>query len=324
MKGFVLSLLAATAAFPSYSGASLVTPAYAPLTMTQEFTQPSARVSTSAPMAVAPTVSEWLFAGLAETGCELATDGTVLDEQGASVDVSCAQQARVMGNVQARMSAQGLRQRRVTLSVELQADDAMNVSLWLKTQRDNKTLMFDDDTEQHLLNNQQSDGWVQRTITLPVASNATQISFGVLLQGGGAVQLRNVHVDVSDFGAIAPEATRLLDAAIDIVKQQTSARSDLSWSLLEPQLRLFASGAQTTAEVYPAIKYLLSRLGDKQSLLLTPEVATALSQATADVGNGSKVSVFALPDGARLVLAQTVAEPALRTAQNLARPEALP
>jgi hypothetical protein len=91
--------------------------------------------------------------------------------------------------------------------------------------------------------------------------------------------------------------------------------------VLEPQLRLFASGAQSGSEVYPAIKYLLSRLGDRQSLLLTPEVAAALRQFSAGAAEQSAatgVSVFTLPDGACLVLSRAAAESTLRTARALA------
>jgi hypothetical protein len=119
----------------------------------------------------------------------------------------------------------------------------------------------------------------------------------------------------------------MLDAAIDIVKQQTIQRDDLAWQVLEPQLRLFTSGAQSAAEVYPAIKYLLSRLGDKQSLLLTPEVAATLnrvSPTSPEQANVAPIHVFTLPDGARLVLSRTPAAAAVRTARNQATTEALP
>ncbi|MGC3982618.1 MAG: hypothetical protein QM808_15320 [Steroidobacteraceae bacterium] len=302
MQGLILSLLVSAAVAPAHPSAPVATPVRA--------------------IQAAPAAGEWSFSGQADQSCELQFDGAVTDATGASLELQCAEQSQVLGNVQARIAAQGWRQRRVTLSAEIRVSEAMNASLWLKTQRQNTTLMFDDDTEQNLLDTTSEDGWVQRVITLPVAADATQISFGALLQGGGALQLRNVQVSVSDAGSIAPQAAQFLDAVINIVKQQTAQRDDLAWQVLEPQLRLFASGAQSTADVYPAIKYLLSRLGDKQSLLLTPEVAVALSQGRSAAA--ADVQIFALPDGARLVLSRAVAKSAVRTAQNLGRIEALP
>lgn len=308
MKGLLLSLLASAAMSPSH-------PAGPAVSLLREIVPPS------------PTVSEWSFSGQADQACELQTDGAVTDVVGADLSLLCAEDVQVLGNVLARLPAQSWRQRRVTISVEMQAADAMSASLWLKTLQGATTLMFDDDTEQNLLSTAVTeDGWVRRSITLPVAANATQISFGVLLQGRGAFALRAVQLTVSEPGMIAPAAAQLLDTVIGIVKQQTVLRNDLAWQVLEPQLRLFASGAQSSSEVYPAIKYLLSRLGDKQNLLLTPEVAAALRQVgaanTADTSN-ARVTMFTLPDGACLVLSRTP-ELAVRTAQNLGVLEALP
>jgi hypothetical protein len=309
MKGLILSLLATTSMTPLQPVTSLTAPV---------------RASGSQ---LAP-VSEWSASGRVGQACELQVVGEATDLAGAALDVSCARDASVMGNVLAHLAAHGWRQRRATITAEIKAGDAMSASLWLKTQRGTTTLMFDDDTEQNLLGATRTpDGWERRVITLPIAADATQISFGVLLQGSGTLELRDVRINISDLGAMSPAAAQLLDAAIDIVKHQTLQRDDLAWGVLEPQLRLFASGAQSTADVYPAIKYLLSRLGDKQSLLLTPDVAAALnrvSPALPDQEANAPVNIFALPDGASLVLSRTLAEQALRTAQNQMHPAALP
>ncbi len=314
MKGLILSLLTAVAT-PGVHVTAPVTPVRSTLPP----------ISTTNNLA-----SNWTFTGQVAADCQLHTDGEVFHAAGATLNLLCGRDAQVLGHVMASFSAQGWRQRRITISVEMPARDAMHASLWLKTQRGTgmlATLMFDDDTEQRLLDDSQTpDAWVRRSVTLPVSSEATQVSFGVLLQGASELALRDVRVTVSEPGMIAPQAAQLLDAAIDIVKQQTMQRRDLAWQVLEPQLRLFASGAQTTAEVYPAIKYLLSRLGDKQSLLLTPEVAAVLSRGDADTANASnaRMQVFVLPDGARLVLSRLPAELTIRTAQNRTDGEPLP
>lgn len=309
MKGLLLSLLASTSMTSVQPVISFVSPMRA----------------SGAQLAA---VSQWSVSGQVAQACDLEVAGAASELLGAALNVNCATDAAVMGNVSAHLAAQGWRQRRVTISAEIKVDEMMNTSLWLKTQRGATTLMFDDDTEQSLLGAMQTaDGWQRRVITLPIAADATQISFGLLMQGGGAAAVRDLHVTVSELGAMSPAAAQLLDTAIAIVKEQTQQRDDLAWRVLEPQLRLFASGAQSTAEVYPAIKYLLSRLGDKQSLLLSPDVAAALNQVhptSSDNAAEAPVKVFALPDGARLVLSRTPTELAVRTAQNKRRAEALP
>lgn len=299
MKGLLLSLLVSAAGTPGHP----VSPA-------------APHVAASLPARM-PASVEWVFNSEVDAFCELQTNGEVTGLEGASLSLDCKTGTQVRGNLQARMPAQGWRQRRITISADIKATDAMHASLWLKTQQQNKTLMYDDASEQDLLGTAGSDdGWVRRTITLPVAAETTHVSFGVRLQGAAHVAMRDVQVTISEPGMIAPAAARLLESAIDIVRQQTQWRNDLAWQVLEPQLRLFASGAQSGSEVYPAIKYLLSRLGDRQSLLLAPDVAAALRQFGSG-GEQSAVKVFTLPDGACLVLSRTPAE-LVRTAQNLA------
>jgi|GEM_PF-2440217 len=274
-------------------------------------------------------VNDWYASGQIAESCQLQAQGTASDTAGADLEIACASDNKVLGNVSAHVAAQGWRQRRITISAEIKVD-AMNASLWLKTQKKtqsgNTALMFDDDSEQNLLGSVDADGWQRRVITLPIAADATQVSFGVLLQGAGAVAVRNLQLHISQPGAMAAEVSQMLDTVIAIVKQQTQQRDDLSWQVLEPQLRLFASGAQSAAEVYPAIKYLLSRLHDKHSLLLTPEVAAALNQASAsaDQAADAHITIFTLPDGARLVLSRNASQPVLRTARNPVASEAMP
>jgi hypothetical protein len=308
MKGLLLSLLATVANTSGHPSASLATP----------------RASEAQTM----LVSDWRLSAELNQACESQASGEVTDHVGAALSLRCAGDTRVVGNLSANLNARGVRQRRVVISAELQVNDAMHASLWLKTQQGKTTLMFDDDSEQGLINTPSADGWVRRTVTLPVAAEATQVSFGVLLQGAGDVSLRDVRLTVSEPGAIAPEAAQLLDAAINIVKQhahQDGSRADLAWQVLEPQLRVFTSGAQSSAEAYPAIKYLLLRLADKKSLLLTPEVARAFTRNDDSAAtSNAAINIFVLPDGARLVLSATPAEFAIRTAQNRPVPTALP
>jgi hypothetical protein len=49
-----------------------------------------------------------------------------------------------------------------------------------------------------------------------------------------------------------------------------------------------------------------------------------VSPASSGNAGDSHINVFALPDGACLVLSRDAAEPVVRTAQNKARAEALP
>jgi hypothetical protein len=316
MKGLILNVIAATSMTPSPPAPSMMSPVLV-----------SARPAATQSLAV----SDWYVSAQVAEGCRFQAEGVATDSSGANLAMTCAAGNPVVGNVSAQISAQGWRQRRITISAEIKVDDAMSASLWLKTQHGNTALMFDDDSEQNLLSTTRTaDGWERRVITLPIAADATQVRFGVLVQGTGAVTVRDLHLQISQPGAMSAEASQMLDAALAIVKQQTRQRDDLSWQVLEPQLRLFASGAQSAAEVYPAIKYLLSCLRDKRSLLLTSEVAAALNRTSAADSTQSghagdnHIEVFTLPDGARLVLSRMPLDPAVRTARTQQAIEALP
>jgi len=273
----------------------------------------------AAPTQTSLRAGEWSFNGNAASACILESDGRATDKLGAQLEVQCDQDAQIVGNVLAKLPADYLQQRRVTITAEIHADAGMDASLWLKTAHNTSTLMFENDTEQTMLNAASDAGWVQRSISLPVAADATAVSYGVLLQGSGAAAVRNLRVTVSQPGAVSTTAQAVLDAALNVVKQQTAARSDIAWRVLETEVRVLASGAQATAEVYPAIKYLLAQLGDKRSLLLTPELAAAFERGNntaASAANISTVKIFSLPDGANLVLSAGSTDLDPRIARN--------
>lgn len=66
----------------------------------------------------------------------------------------------------------------------------------------------------------------------------------------------------------------VLEAAISIAKSNSLHRNTLPWDTIEPKVRALAAEAKTSADVYPAIKYLLAQLGDNHSFLLPPAQTT--------------------------------------------------
>ena len=69
---------------------------------------------------------------------------------------------------------------------------------------------------------------------------------------------------------VAAPAQQVLDAAISITKQNALRRNDVPWDVVEPKVRALAAGAEKSADVYPAIRYLLTQLGDHHSFLMPP------------------------------------------------------
>lgn len=279
--------------------------------------------ASAAPSIALPSAA-WSFNGDAADACALNSAGHATDDVGVTLEVQCEPGAKILGNALSKLPAAAVQQRRITITAEVRADAGMNTSLWLKTSHDNATLLFENDAEQSLTSAVDAEGWSQRSISLPVSSTATGVSYGVLLQGGGTTAVRNLKVTVSQDGAMSPAAQAVLEAALTIVKQHAAARSDIAWRVLETDVRVFASGAQYSAEVYPAIKYLLAQLGDKRSLLLTPELANVFARSGRESNGTAKIQIFTLPDGADLVLSATNADRDARLARNWADASAAP
>lgn len=76
----------------------------------------------------------------------------------------------------------------------------------------------------------------------------------------------------------APDAVRYLEAALDQVEQGSRVYST-DWQALRTQAlaAIAASGAQTPADTYPAIRDALATLGDRHARLLEPEAAKLMA-----------------------------------------------
>jgi C-terminal processing protease CtpA/Prc len=111
------------------------------------------------------------------------------------------------------------------------------------------------------------------------------VVIGMQLRGDGTATAQNVRITISEpldpDGAIAPPAREVLDRAIDIVRTSALNRDALD-GRLERDVRALASGASRTADVYPAISYLLSSLRDNHSQFMTPERANSALTGAAE------------------------------------------
>jgi C-terminal processing protease CtpA/Prc len=117
-------------------------------------------------------------------------------------------------------------------------------------------------------------------VTLYVPSSATRLVFGLLLSGPGEATAQNVRITarprISATAPLAPEAQRELDAAFMIVRRGSLWRDTVTWSAVERDVHAIAAGSETAADTYPAIRALLTRLGDHHSFLMKPHGAAAL------------------------------------------------
>jgi carboxyl-terminal processing protease len=122
------------------------------------------------------------------------------------------------------------------------------------------------------------------------------VVFIVITVGLAGVLLRGTRLSSSAPGfakPMSPEAAAVLDTAIKEVKDNALKAPSVDWATVEPAVRAFAAGASKTSETYPAIRYLLSSLGDRHSFLMPPAQTTEF--ATGATQNPPP-DVKALPD----------------------------
>ena len=231
----------------------------------------------------APTQSAWILPEATTTYTATAT-GRAIDPDGATLTLSKGAASASAGSaaeprfgvVSATVPAESLRGHRVTLRGELKTHDAGAASLWMRVDKASAMLMLDNGQDRALKGDTE---WTPFAVTLPVLSSASSVVIGVMLQGAGSVIARSVRFEtgarLQADGPIAPDAKAVLDAAIDIVRKHAWMSGNVDWTIVEPEVRLVAAGAGKSADVYPAIKYLLAALGDRHSFLMPPAATTA-------------------------------------------------
>ena len=242
-----------------------------------------------------PRQTEWRL-GSPPGVYAMEADGQATLPDGASLTLrSVSASTPGAGSVLASIPADALRGRRVIFSGELQTRDADGASLWLR---------MDEGTAMLMLENGMADpqrgttAWTRQTVSLPVPPETTRITFGLLLQGSGVATARHVRLEAATPAATdAPLPTRVaevLDAAIALTKTHALRAIDVDWPAVEPRVRALAAGAATPVDAYPAIRYMLSRLGDRHSSLMPPAMAARL--ASGAIPNPMP-EIRALPDG---------------------------
>lgn len=242
--------------------------------------------------------TDWTLGSANRAAYVLEAKGRATDVSGATISLrSVADPSGAFASVSSRIPAEAIRGSRVTISGELQTRGAAGgASLWLRIDQNATALMLDNGTGQAVRGDSE---WTARSISLPVPVEATTIVFGVLLQGSGDVSVRGlrlgVRAPVAGGAFIAAPAKEVLEAALSIARQHSLHRNTVAWDIVEPKVRALAAGAEKSSEVYPAVSYLLSQLGDRHSFLLPPAQTTEFRTGGAQ---NPIPEVRAMPEGA--------------------------
>ena len=170
-----------------------------------------------------PPVGVWFLGGPNPAAYVLETNGSATDPNGATVGLRSAVDASgTFGTALSQLSAVALRGRRVTIWGELQTRGVTGGAfLWLRINQDTTVLTVDHGPD---LAVRGDADWTPRSVSLLVPGEATFVTFGVQLQGGGAVSVRGLRLDISaplDVNSpLAAPAKEVLDAAISITREK--------------------------------------------------------------------------------------------------------
>lgn len=225
-----------------------------------------------APMtcAAASANHAWRITG---TGHPYAVQGSgdVLGRRGATVSLRAqlADPDKFGGSVTV-LDATPYRGHTIRLSADLDTHDAPNGAMvWLRADNAaHKVVAFANSRQMPVCAPMTN---AHRAVHIDVPTAASQLLLGTVLNGNGEVTARQLRLEVLEPSATAGVApATVLDAAIGIVKAHALHTREVDWNQLVPELHAMAKDASATIDVYPAIRRLLSSLGDHHSLLMEP------------------------------------------------------
>ena len=236
--------------------------------------------------ATAQDIWKWSLGGSSPSDYVMTANGSPMSAAGATLSLrSTSSTAAGFGALGAVSRADTLAGRRVRISADIETKDvSVSASLWLRADSSGKMLILDNGMDRGIKGT--TTGPRHMDVTLHVPSSATTLVFGLLLSGAGEATARNVLIVagpvVAASAPLASDAQRELDSAFTIVRWGSLWRDTVTWSQVEPDVRAIAAGSETAADTYPAIRALLSRLGDHHSFLMKPQGAAAFRTGGAE------------------------------------------
>ena len=230
-----------------------------------------------------PQDAAWRLDGRNIDAYSYSASGVAMDSAGATLtlrskDAPPGSFATVAGSIR----ADTLRERRVHLVADLQTlNVGASASLWLRADSSGRILVFENGGGEVARG---TSGPTHVDVAIYVPRGTTHLFYGLLLTGSGELTASHLRLaarpPISPTTPPVPEAKRVLDSAIALARRYSLWRDTVTWSRVESDVRAMAAGAEATADVYPAIRTLLLRLGDHHSFLMKPTAAQAFATGT--------------------------------------------
>ncbi len=181
----------------------------------------------------------------------------------------------------------------IRLAGKIRSEDLQGTATLFVVVNDSKTRIFVDDMRGRPV--QGNSEWTAVEIRVPRMLDAQTIEMGVLMIGSGTAWFDDLTLDQVEINdPTSDEAADYLRAALDILEERSIHSPDANWEALREGASIAASGSQSPADTYPAIRYVLRRLGDSHSSLFTPE---RVGQVTAEGPDSTRLPKWQSPSG---------------------------
>lgn len=213
-------------------------------------------------------------------GQEVKRDFSVKSEGSASLRVSSTS-PKTSTMLRQTFSADSVRSGVIRLSGKIRTEGIQGTATLFVTVNDSKTRIFIDDMRGRPI--QGTSKWTAVEIRVPRMMDAHTMEMGVLVIGPGTAWFDDLKLDqIETSTSTSDAAANYLQAALDILEERSIHSLDANWEALREDARIAASGSQSTTDTYPAIRYVLRKLGDSHSSLLTRERAGRMTAEGSD------------------------------------------
>jgi hypothetical protein len=133
--------------------------------------------------------------------------------------------------------------------------------------------------------------WQRYDLSAVVSRDAASVHLGLINYGSGRAVFDSVRVDWQPLRGrrASAYATEYIDVAMDHVRGNSLQRDSVDLAAIRKKALQVAGNAETADEICPAIRFLLGRLGDHHSFLMTAKERALWQGDTSDDGNESDV-----------------------------------
>lgn len=112
--------------------------------------------------------------------------------------------------------------------------------------------------------------WHKISMNMLITKPSTDIVFGGGFIGSGKVWYDDMTFDIITYPKISDVAKSYLDDFFKILETKSLMKDSVDFVKLKEETHLYASGAITTADCYPSLRYALTELHDKHSFIQDP------------------------------------------------------